>query len=321
MEQVQRVLVEVTAAASDAVIGDVEAHRDVARRQPGFRGMSIARSETPGGNTLLSVETRWRDNNSLADYASQQPNVESVIRGHSAEIVANSLEVRRLEAVGEEEAEPSGPVYERMAFALFVPIGVLVFALLVIYGLSRIYLALNPHVATPLAAIVAIGILGVCGYIAAHPMIQRWQVATIVGAVAALLLGGGIYAGVNGKHPVEVPPSVQAAARATAPAAGGPTAVPGALLITTPSDTKFDKSELTAKAGTQVTVTYDNKSDIIHDIRFFNGPDAKSPSLAATKLGKNDSQTITFTAPSTPGKYFFHCDAHPTLMTGFLIVN
>ncbi len=321
MEQVQRVLVEVTAPAVDGVIADVEGHREELPRRPGFRSLSIARSDTPGGNTLLSVETRWRDNNSLADYSSQQPNVESIIRGHSADTVANSLEVRRLESVGGEEAEPSGPVYERMAFALFVPIGVLVFALLVIYALSRIYLALDPKVATPVAAIVAVGILGVCGFIAANPVIQRWQVASIVTAVAALLVGGGIYAGVNGSHTVEVPASVQAAAVATAPAGGGPTAVPGALLITTPSDTKFDKSELPAKAGTQVTVTYDNKSAIIHDIRFFNGPDAKSPSLAATKLGKNDSQTITFTAPSTPGKYFFHCDAHPTIMTGFLVVS
>lgn len=31
--------------------------------------------------------------------------------------------------------------------------------------------------------------------------------------------------------------------------------------------------------------------------------------------------TYTFTAPSTPGTYFFRCDVHPTVMTGQFIVQ
>jgi plastocyanin len=325
MEQVQRIIVEVTGSPSEALMADLETHRADLRRRPGFRGMGIARSSTAGGNTLLSVETRWRDNNSLADYSTQPPNVEGILRAHADETVADSLEVRRLEAVAEEATEPSAPVYERLAFALFVPIGVLVFALLVIYGLSRIYLAMDPEVATPVAAIIAIGILGVCGFIAANPVIERWQVAGIVGLAAVVLLGGGIYAGVNGKHEAELPESVRAAtATANAgggtPAAGG-TETAGGLTITTPDDTKYDKDTLEAKAGASVSVTYVNKANIIHNIHFFNGADATAPSIASTKLGQNDTQTITFTAPSSPGQYFFHCDAHPQQMTGHLVVS
>lgn len=327
MEQVQRIAVEVTGAPSDTLLADLETHRSELRRRPGFRGMSIARSATAGGNTLLSVETRWRDNNSLADYSTQPPNVEGILRAHAAETVADSLEVRRMEALAEEAAEPSQPVYERLAFALFVPIGVLVFALLVIYGLSRIYLALDPNVATPVAAVIAILILGTCAFIAANPVIERWQVAGIVGIAAAVLLGGGIYAGVHGKHKAEIPASVKAAT-ATA-AAGAPTAAPGGtqaagggLDIASPDDTRYDKDTLTAKAGTSVTITFTNKSGLLHNIHFFNGADASAPSLGATKLDSSTTpQTVTFTTPSTPGQYFFHCDAHPQQMQGHLVVS
>jgi plastocyanin len=30
---------------------------------------------------------------------------------------------------------------------------------------------------------------------------------------------------------------------------------------------------------------------------------------------------VSFAVPSSPGRYFFQCDVHPTLMTGFLVVN
>src|SRR5574338_29605 len=107
MEQVQRIAVEVTGTPTEALLADLEMHRAELRRRAGFRGMSIARSSTAGGNTLLSVETRWRDNNSLADYTTQPPNVEGILRAHADETVADTLEVRRMEALAEEATEPA----------------------------------------------------------------------------------------------------------------------------------------------------------------------------------------------------------------------
>jgi plastocyanin len=53
-------------------------------------------------------------------------------------------------------------------------------------------------------------------------------------------------------------------------------------------------------------------------VDFFNGPDNTAPSLAKTDVGTgpNNAQTVTFTAPSQPGDYFFWCDVHTTVMKG-----
>ena len=114
-------------------------------------------------------------------------------------------------------------------------------------------------------------------------------------------------------------PSAAATGGATTPSAGGATT----LEIASPEDEKFDKKELTAPAGAKVTLTFTNDSDLAHNWHVFNGGDANARSLAQTEIitGPNQKDTITFTAPSQPGRYFFHCDVHPTTMTGFLVVQ
>ncbi|HEU4760200.1 MAG TPA: cupredoxin domain-containing protein [Dehalococcoidia bacterium] len=85
--------------------------------------------------------------------------------------------------------------------------------------------------------------------------------------------------------------------------------------------TKFDKSELTVLANTQVTVRADNKDDsILHNWAAYTDKNA------ATVIVKTDICTApclkeaVFTTPG-PGEYFFRCDVHPTIMVGKLIVQ
>lgn len=114
-------------------------------------------------------------------------------------------------------------------------------------------------------------------------------------------------------------PSAAATSAGTTPSAGGT----ATLAIASPDDEKFDKKELTATAGAKVTLTYTNDSDLAHNWHLFNGGDANARSLAQTKIitGPNEKDTITFTAPSKAGRYYFHCDVHPTTMRGFLVVQ
>ena len=98
------------------------------------------------------------------------------------------------------------------------------------------------------------------------------------------------------------------------------------LCISTPNQgtgLSFNTNQLSAAAGARVTLTYSNDSAIPHDWHLFNGANPSSPSIASTtiKAGPNDVESVSFAVPSTPGRYFFQCDVHPTLMTGFLVVN
>jgi len=105
---------------------------------------------------------------------------------------------------------------------------------------------------------------------------------------------------------------------------GGGPAAPGAPITVTTSGTTlaFSPTQITVNAGQQVTVQYNNNSPLPHNIHFFNGKDASAPSLAQTDIatGPNAVHTTTFTAPAA-GTYFYHCDVHPTQMTGQLIVK
>ncbi len=117
------------------------------------------------------------------------------------------------------------------------------------------------------------------------------------------------------------------------PSAGTPTSSPSpgpsgnaSLHISTPNQGDgilYDTNQLTASAGANVTLTYTNETAIPHDWHLFDGPDASAPSIVSTKIqaGPNDVQRVSFTVPSKPGRYYFQCDVHPSLMTGVLIAR
>ncbi len=82
----------------------------------------------------------------------------------------------------------------------------------------------------------------------------------------------------------------------------------------------FDKAKLTAPAGT-VTIAFNNKDGgVSHDVRVFKGTDATGASVGATALAPGPVQQ-TLTLQLSPGTYYYHCDAHPTTMSGTLTVT
>jgi outer membrane protein assembly factor BamB/plastocyanin len=96
----------------------------------------------------------------------------------------------------------------------------------------------------------------------------------------------------------------------------------GRITITTPEGSRFDLDRLLVRAGDEITITYDNRSDIPHNIAFSAGPDTSDGVLARSPVEAGPVvQTVTFTAPAVPGEYHFRCDPHPTLMAGTLVVE
>jgi uncharacterized cupredoxin-like copper-binding protein len=120
------------------------------------------------------------------------------------------------------DSDEQREVHRRLWLPILIPAIIFLFAVLVIYGLSRIYLELNRvevgnvTLATPLALGVSLAILGIGVYLASRPSVPVWQYIGI-GVVAALALTGGSIAAaviedeeheevVNGGGPTPPPP-------------------------------------------------------------------------------------------------------------------
>jgi plastocyanin len=82
----------------------------------------------------------------------------------------------------------------------------------------------------------------------------------------------------------------------------------------------FDQSTLTVAAGAKVTMNFNNKDNMPHNFALYTDSSAGTAIFKGTVI-TNSSTTYTFTAPSTPGTYFFRCDIHPTQMTGKFVVQ
>jgi plastocyanin len=262
------------------------------------------------------------------EYETREPNVMSIVNKYQELIVRDSLQVLDMEAVRAEAARPvdvATQVSERLALPLLVPLGVLAFALLVIYGLSRIYLEVNNDVATPLAAGISVGVLAIAWYLSSRPSIAAWQVASISVAAAALLTGGALFAVIEGDEGEATEGTPTAAA---SPAAQPSPGTPGALAVEM-GDNFFTfggqkEPTIPAKAAVETTIDLTNAGAVIHNMRIagadnkYNTPDdfQSDPNLfPAGTTGK-----ITFKIDQA-GTYDFQCDFHPDLMKGKLQVE
>ena len=149
------------------------------------------------------------------------------------------------------------------------------------------------------------------------------------------------------------PSSSGSPSASTAPAASAPAVTPAGrkIEIVVSDAMKFDVTEIRAKAGERLSVTLTNKGTMPKfsmghnwillaakvDPAAFVAVAADAPTtdyvpaakraeiVASTKLlGPNEQDTITFAAPSTPGRYDFLCSfpGHfPVGMRGVLIVE
>lgn len=84
----------------------------------------------------------------------------------------------------------------------------------------------------------------------------------------------------------------------------------------------FDKSTITVPAGAEVMVNFDNKDNgVPHNFAVYTDASATKAIFVGQIISGPKTITYSFVAPTTPGKYFFRCDAHPTTMTGTLVVK
>ncbi len=129
---------------------------------------------------------------------------------------------------------------------------------------------------------------------------------------------------VNNDHtpltpPVVVKVAVTVEAAATTPT---PTPAPGQSVTINliAQNMAFDKSTITVPAGASVTINFNNEDTIPHNFALYTNSSA-STSIFVGEVITSTTTTYEFTAPTTPGNYFFRCDVHPMTMTGTFVVT
>ena len=103
----------------------------------------------------------------------------------------------------------------------------------------------------------------------------------------------------------------------TMPSSGGQTDV-----YLSAHNIAFNLSTITVPAGATVIVHFSNEdSGIPHNFAVYETSAATTEIFKGEIITGVSSTTYTFTAPSTPGTYWFRCDVHPTQMNGDFIVE
>jgi plastocyanin len=218
-------------------------------------------------------------------------------------LVEERPEPDTLDEVGEEPRRGMPPIaYPLLAVA---------FGGALVWSFSRVLLAVNKDQAVAIAILMALNILVGAALIAYGSRVRRRPAAMPFLILAGLaVIGVGLLA--NFAYGDRGPEKKEA---------GGPAPKPETVSVTA-QGTKFLETQLTFTAAANVTIRFDNKDATVqHNIAIFKGADATGPVVfrGAIETGPKVVE-YTLRAPP-PGTYFFHCDVHPTQMTGTITVK
>jgi plastocyanin len=169
---------------------------------------------------------------------------------------------------------------------------------------------------------VAIGIVVALGIRRSTPALLLVAGSLVVAAIAVLAVWA-----------VFQPGTGTAGSTASSPG-GGVTSPPRLDFSCTPSGPRlqqavqgiaYQKKCLAAPAGQPITIQFTNKdSGITHNIHIYSADPTADPNARSLFSGPLVAGPATATyrvPPLAAGRYFFHCDVHPTQMMGGFVVG
>ena len=195
---------------------------------------------------------------------------------------------------------------EDLLLPILIPVVALAAIGVVLFAFSRILLAVKPAAATAVALVAAAAIIGVAAFVSGRRRVETPALGAFVGAIAGIaMLAGGVAIAVIGPPVPEVEPQHLTLAAPVGAVQKG-----------------FSTDALSAEPGTPIDLEFDNEdTGIGHNVVVFDGADDKAPTLFEGTVVTGPTTTQYQIKALTDGSYFFHCEIHPTTMTGTLTVE
>ena len=199
---------------------------------------------------------------------------------------------------------------QSLLLPILLPVGILALIALVLYGFSRILLNITSTAATVVACIAAVAVVALATFVASRPRVGASSLFSVVGGVAgvAMLVGGLAL--------LVAPPAEEGEGGGTE----GPT-----VTLAAPAGASadgFSTNKLAVPAEEAFTIEFDNEeAGVQHNVVIFDGKDAEAPTLFTGEVVIGP-KTTPYSVDALPeGNYFFHCEIHPTTMTGEVIAK
>ncbi|MEP6758443.1 MAG: cupredoxin domain-containing protein [Actinomycetota bacterium] len=206
-------------------------------------------------------------------------------------------------------ATPSKGPRESLLLPIAIPLGLLAGIGIVLWGLSRVLLRVEPKVATVTALLVATSIVTIVGIAASRARVTNGSLLSVVAGVfgvAMLLSGAALLAGQASGETGVAPVSVALAAPKGAAATG------------------YDLKTLSAPADTAFTIAFNNQDPgVQHNVMVASADPAKDPAAQIFLDGTlvTGPGAFDYAVPALPaGEYVYFCKIHPTTMKGVLTV-
>lgn len=198
---------------------------------------------------------------------------------------------------------------ESLVLPVLLPVGVLALIATVLFLFSRVLLAISHNAATVVACITAAGVITVATIVSSRKRLTGAALLPMVGTIFGIaLIAGGVAI-------VAVGPQKE----------GGEAKPPITVDLAAPvgAATKgFTPTKLTFEEDTPTTLNFNNQDPTVsHNVVIFQGKDATTP-VAFTGALVTGPAAQAYNVPGlAAGSYFFHCEVHPTAMTGTITVT